>query len=43
MKLVLTDFFSPIFSLNADPEHNPYTPKKKVEDLQHDDRFLINA
>lgn len=30
------------FSLNADPEHNPYFPKKKAEDL-HDGSFVINA
>lgn len=29
-------------SLNSDPEHNPYFPKKKAADLQHDDKFLIN-
>lgn len=36
-------------SLNADPEHNPYTPKKKIEVEQHldhhsdDHGFLIHA
>lgn len=29
------------YHLNADPEHNPYTPKKKIEDVHG--KFLINV
>lgn len=32
------------FRLNADPEHNPYFPKKKVvEEVDRHGRFLIQA
>lgn len=37
-KFVQKHFFS---SLNADPEHNPYFPKKKLEEI-HGNKFLIH-
>lgn len=31
------------YELNADPDHNPYFPKKKVEEEHDAHKFLINA
>ncbi|XP_031622918.1 uncharacterized protein LOC116340513 [Contarinia nasturtii] len=30
------------YNLNADPEHNPYFPKKKVDPLQEEGKFYVN-
>ncbi|XP_055634150.1 uncharacterized protein LOC129774437 [Toxorhynchites rutilus septentrionalis] len=32
-----------LYSLNADPEHNPFVPKKKLEEEPHHKKFLIHV